>query len=80
MTDKKNSVQHMKDMRARSGNVDSTDPLVSFLYILMRDHLPIADVESIMINHVEYGMSDTQFTNGWLANYCKDIAARLKNG
>lgn len=78
MTDEKSRNNHMRDMRERSGVIDSTDPLVSFLYILMRDHLATGIIEEIMLNHVEHGQSESHFTNGWLANYCKDIAARLK--
>lgn len=68
----------MKELRERSGSVDSNDPLVSFLYILMRDHLPLGKVEEIVMNHAQYGQEDSYFTNGWLANYCKDIAERLR--
>lgn len=67
----------MKELAARSGNVASKDSLVSFLYILMRDHLPIGTIEAIMLQHIQYGQHDSQFTNGWLANYAKDIADRL---
>lgn len=70
---------HMVNMRQRSGSVDSTDPLVGFLYILIRDHVPLGVIEEIMLAHVEYDQSDNQFTNGWLANYCKDLANRLKD-
>lgn len=70
-------------LRSRSGAVNSQDPLVSFLYILMRDHLPAGVVEGIIQNHVvveaqDEGPSDeSQFCNGYLAAYAKDIAARL---
>lgn len=70
--------EHMARMRERSGAVDSEDPLVSFLYILLRDHLPSGVIEGIMLEHVQYGQSDSHFTNGWLANYCKDLAERLR--
>lgn len=70
--------QHMSEMREKSGNVHSKDPLVSFLYILMRDHLTAGDIENIMVNHVADAQSDCSFSNGWLANYAKDIASRLK--
>lgn len=70
-------------LRSRSGAVNSQDPLVSFLYILMRDHLPAGVVEGILQNHVvveaqDEGPSDeSQFCNGYIAAYAKDIAARL---
>jgi len=67
---------YMEEIRERSGEVNSEDPLVSFLYILMRDHLPTGVVEGIMKDHVPDQV--VKFTNGWLANYAKDIAERLK--
>ena len=65
-------------LRGRSGSVDSTDPLVSFLYILLRDHLPAGSVEAIMQQHVEAESQQTQFTNGYIASYAKDLATRLQ--
>jgi hypothetical protein len=65
----------MSALRERSGQVRSDDPLVSFLYQLMRDHLASGVVEGLM------GDAEKQpilFTNGWLANYAKDIAERLR--
>ena len=69
------------DLRARSGAVDSSEPLVDFLYHLMRDHLPAGAVEGILQQHVfpEIRKDDgiSEFCNGYLANYAKDVAARL---
>jgi len=65
----------MEALRERSGNVGSVDPLVSFLYQLMRDHLAPGVVESLMDCA---GTQPSLFTNGWLANYAKDIAERLR--
>ena len=62
-------------LRERSGSVRSDDPLVSFLYQLMRDHVAVGVVEGLM------GDAEKQpsvFTNGWLANYAKDLAERLR--
>lgn len=66
----------MNDLRTRSGEVTSEDPLVTFLYILMRDHLPAGVVEEIVERHTYH--EDMKYTNGWLAEYAKDLAARLK--
>jgi len=63
-------------LRERSGHIVSDDKLVSFLYILLRDHLPSADVEEIVREHTSN--NEMLFTNGWLAEYAKDIAGRLK--
>lgn len=63
-------------LRKRSGEVDSSDPVVAFLYILMRDHLSPGKVEKVVLEHCSGGKHI--FTNGWLAEYAKDIAIRLK--
>lgn len=66
-------------MRVRSGNVDSSDPLVGFLYVLIRDHLTPGKIEEMMENHVEVSRGkEINFTNGWIALYARDVAARLK--
>ena len=68
-------------LRKRSGSIDSTDPLVSFLYILMRDHLTMGAVEGIVQKHVVLEGADdgdgSQFCNGHLAKYAQDVADRL---
>lgn len=66
-------------IRERSGNVDTSDPLVAFLYLLMRDHLPVGDVEGL-VKDVEMTADDStaQLSNGWLAEHAKDLAARLR--
>ena len=68
----------MVEMRKRSGAIKSKDRLVSFLYILMRDHIPSGQLETIYLDHVINQKADSIFTNGWLANYAKDFAERLK--
>jgi hypothetical protein len=70
---------YMAKLRERSGSVDSKDPLVGFLYILMRDHLPVGMVEGIMRDHVNVETDDVDnYSNGWLAEYAKDLSKRLK--
>lgn len=64
------------ELRKRSGEVESQDPLVSFLYELMRDHVQPGTVESIMKNTPTNTL--TKFTNGWLAKYAEDVASRLR--
>jgi hypothetical protein len=57
------------------------DPLVSFLYILLRDHLTAGAVEGIMMEHVEKvgaNVTEIVFTNGYLAHYAEDLALRLR--
>ena len=64
-------------MRERSGTVQINSRLVSFLYELMRDHLPPGVIEEIV--RASEGESDVVYTNGWLAQYAQDIANRLKD-
>ncbi len=62
-------------IRQRSGSVNDTRPLVSFLYVLMRDHLVPGVVEGIEI-HAQSG-KEKLFCNGWLARHAQDLADRL---
>lgn len=62
-------------LRLRSGSIGINDKLVSFLYELMRDHLPSGVVEKIVRASED---PDVQYTNGWLAKYAEDLANRLK--
>jgi len=56
-----------------------THKLVSFLYILLRDHLPSGVVEQIVYDvYTAEDIEYTRYTNGWLASYAKDIADRLE--
>lgn len=64
-----------KTLRQRSGEINVDSKLVSFLYELMRDHLPPGQVEAIVRASQE---PDCQYTNGWLAQYAQDLANRLK--
>jgi len=59
----------------RSGMFSTHEKLVSFLYELMRDHLPPGVVERLVQNNQE---TPASLTNGYLAQYAKDLADRLK--
>lgn len=63
-------------MREASGTVVDEDPLVSFLYELMRDHLPVGTVEALVRNCPPD--QEILFTNGWLAQIAMDQAERLR--
>lgn len=65
-------------MRAASGSVTSQDPLVAFLYVLLRDQVSPGKLEDLILNNVSQTPVETLYSNGWLANYCKDIAQRLR--
>ena len=64
------------EFRKRTGSENSKDKLVTFIYILVRDHIPMGKIESIMQEHVND--KEALFTNGYLARYSKDVAKRLK--
>jgi hypothetical protein len=67
-------------MHERSGVVRSNDPLVAFLYVVLRDHVQPGTIESIMLNHVEYTTTgQSVYSNGWLAAYAQDLASRLRS-
>jgi len=77
-----------EELRKRSGSVDTNDRLVSFLYMLLHDHLSAGVVEQLVCNAIRVerylaqktppGISEV--SNGWLALYAKDLAERLVPG
>ena len=68
--------QYNAQLRQDSGAVNFSDKLTSFLYDLMRDHLPLGQVEMLVREAQEQG--ETRYTNGWLAQYAHNPAERLK--
>lgn len=66
----------IENLRLRSGEEISENPLVSFLYELMRDYVAPGVVERIVLNSPA---KRTKFSNGYLAQYAKDLAYRLEN-
>ena len=65
-------------LRVMSGCVTSTDPLVAFLYHLMRDHVPVG-VVAAACQSVLCGNGERVYTNGFLARYAEWIARELRN-
>lgn len=63
-----------ESLAGRSGGVEDSRRLVSFLYELMRDHLPPGLVEEALR---QSPARTTTYTNGWLARYAQDVADRL---
>lgn len=70
--------KQMTELRNRSRSINSNDKLVAFLYDLMRDYITCGEVEAIMAV-IKEEKFEYEFCNGYLANYAKDIARRLKN-
>ena len=65
-------------MREASGMVEDDSRLVEFLYLLMRDSTVIGTVENLVSEVETTPCGGSLFTNGWLANYAKYLAARLQ--
>ena len=63
------------DLRDASGHQSSDSPLVAFLYDLMRDHLPVGVVHSLVIDNLQPGV--TIYTNGFLQQYAVYLAEKL---
>ena len=63
-------------LRERSGAVDDPRKLVSFLYELMRDHVPPGVIEAVCRNSQQ---TPVKCTNGYLAQYAQDVARRLRD-
>lgn len=69
------TAEEIEALHKRSGEVVDTDPLVSFLYLLMRDHVTPGVIEGLMRDSKPG--EESRYTNGWLAKYAQDIADRL---
>lgn len=63
-------------LREESGNITINSKLVSFLYELMRDHLPAGIVQELVNNSINN--DDVIYTNGYLAKYAEYLANKLK--
>ncbi len=63
-------------MREASGSVDSNNLLIIFLYTLLRDEVTPGRIEKLL-DSINTGATEWQFTNGWLARYAEDLAQRL---
>lgn len=65
-------------LRRSSGRINDKRATVSFLYELMRDHLPAGTVEELVRrNEMVSESNEAQFTNGHLAQYAQHLADRL---
>lgn len=68
------------ELRERSGTVSSGDPYVTLFYVLLRDSkIPLGELEQFVKDAVvqHENRLDSVFTNGYLANYAKDMIDRL---
>ncbi len=62
-------------LKEASGTVTSDDPMVGFVYDLLRDYVRPGDMERAVENNLYKGTCT--FSNGWLANYAKNIVKTL---
>lgn len=62
-------------MRRESGLVNNDDRLVMFIYLLARDWVPTGTIDKIVDYEMPTGTAT--FTNGWLAQWAKDVVDRL---
>lgn len=65
------------EMRKESGDVTSSDPLVTFIYLMVRDNLPSGAVEKL-VEDVKDHVQPVEYSNGWIASYAKSVADRLR--
>lgn len=77
MTDQERAINDA--LRERSGNVDLDGRLIDFLYTLIRDHVPLGTVEQLARDAeiADLTAGANAYSNGWLAHYAQDLAARL---
>lgn len=62
-----------------SGRFTSSDPIVAFLYDLMKLHLPTGDVAKLVYDAARIsGANSCEYTNGWLAQYAAHLSATLR--
>lgn len=64
-------------LREKSGSVNSKNPLVSVLYVLMREHLPAGVLEALVRDALKH--PDAAFCNGYLAEYAINLADALQS-
>lgn len=62
-------------LRTDTGALKSTDPLVAFIYHLLRDELASGVVEGLAMKAVKN--ADALYSNGFLLQYSENIARRL---
>lgn len=67
-----------EELKEASGEVSYSDPLTTFLYLLLHKELFAGKVEEL----VQEAVKNTEgclFSNGWLAHYANNLASELQN-
>ena len=70
--------ERMDNLRSDSGEVSYSDPLTTFLYLLMRNELAAGKVEEL-VGEATNSTEEILFTNGWLAKYANNLAEEIKS-
>lgn len=73
------SEEEILRMKQRSGKYQSDDPLTSFFYSLMRDHVTPGLIENLVLDLERHQGETVSYTNGWLAQYAADLSKRVQN-
>ncbi len=60
-----------------TGEIKSKDPLVCFLYLLMRDKLPVGEISKLFVEATA-NTKGYSFTNGYLGEFAQHIASGLR--
>ena len=63
-----------EELKNASGSKNYNSKLTSFLYELMRDHIPPGIIQEVALNSQD---PDVTFSNGWLAEYANYLAENL---
>jgi hypothetical protein len=69
-----------EEMRKESGDLVSDDRLLCFMYLLMRDKLPVGEVEQLVMEVENFSSYNIKYCNGWLAKYAQNLSQRIKKG
>ncbi len=76
--------QEAQELCDASGRVSSEDPLVDFLYVLMRDFVSLGDLADVVNQMIRARRERPECTgvelaNGWLAQYAEYVAGQIRD-
>jgi len=63
------------EMFQKSGEIELSDPLVAFLYVMLRNGAGPGVIHEALENMTNQPM---RYTNGWLAQYAKYVAEKMR--
>jgi hypothetical protein len=65
------------ELRQKSGNQSSSDPVTVLLYMLAKDYLKPQQLEEIVAKLEAVMPGVVVFNNGWLGQYAKELSGKL---